>query len=111
MNKRLTYGLTLLAALTIATGCSNKDPQRKGTEAGKAMCECYKLSSSDEVEACLDKIEKEHQEYITDTAYLNAVESQLLQCITDGVMDIVKPIKEAQNPVKKAVADSNDVEK
>lgn len=110
MNKRLTSGLAILAVLALTIGCSNKDPQRKGTEAGKAMCECYKLGSADEVEACLDKIEKENQEYLTDTSYLNAVESQLLQCITEGVTDIVKPIKEVQDSVKKAVADSDKAE-
>ena len=60
MNKRFTLALALLALLAATSACTGKDPQRKGNEAGKAMCECYKLESSDEVEACLNKIESEN---------------------------------------------------
>lgn len=107
MNKKITIVFSLLAVMVLASGCNNKDPQRKGTEAGKAMCECYKLNSQEEIEKCLQKIENENQEYLTDTSYLNAVEGQLLECITEGVTDIVKPIKEAQKPAKDSVADSS----
>ena len=108
MNKRLTLGMALVALLAVTVGCSNKDPQRKGLEAGKAMCECYKLESPDEVDACLNKIAKENQEYLTDTSYLNAVEGQLLECITEGITDIVKPLKETKKTENNPVADSND---
>ncbi len=111
MNKRFTLALALLALLAATSACTGKDPQRKGNEAGKAMCECYKLESSDKVEACLNKIESENQEYLTDTSYQNAVESQLLKCITEGVFDIAKPLKETSEPENEPVADTVDTPK
>lgn len=111
MNKRFTLASALLALLAATSACTGKDPQRKGNEAGKAMCECYKLESSDEVETCLNKIESENQEYLTDTSYQNAVESQLLKCITEGVFDIVKPLKETSEPKNEPIADTVDTPK
>ena len=80
----------------MCTSCGNKDPHKKGDAAGIAACECYRLEDADAVNACLDKIEKENQEYLTDTAFTNAMEARLLECISQGVLDIVKPIKEAE---------------
>lgn len=105
MNKRLTIVATLMAALTLTTACSNRDPHRRGIEAGKAACECYKLEGLEAVQKCLDQIEKDNQELLTDTAYINAIESQLLECITDGVIDIEKPIKEKPSP-KTTISDT-----
>jgi len=108
MNKRLIVVATLMAALTLTTSCSNRDPHRRGVEAGKAACECYKLEGLDAVEKCLNDIERANQELLTDTAYTNAVEAQMLECITDGVIDIVKPIKEAPEPkpISESTADT-----
>jgi hypothetical protein len=105
MNKRFMIATVLFGALMLTTACKGGDPHSKGVEAGKAACECYKLDGLEAVEKCLDKIERENQEFLTDTAYTNAVEAQLLECITDGVIDIVKPIKEAPAP-KAAPADT-----
>ncbi|MBP5189588.1 MAG: hypothetical protein J6031_01580 [Bacteroidales bacterium] len=98
MNKRLILIAAFFCVAMVLEGCSNKDPHRRGIEAGKAACECYKLDDAEAVENCLNEIEIANQELLTDTAYTNAVESQLLECITDGVIDIVKPIKEAPQP-------------
>lgn len=104
MNKRITIATALFMTALVLNGCGNKDPHKKGIEAGKAACECYKLDTAEEVEKCLDQIEKSNQELLTDTAYINAVETQLLECITDGVIDIVKPIKEKEKPLQKKEA-------
>ena len=98
MNKRFRIAAIILCTLMVVTGCGSKDPHKRGVEAGKAACECYKLEGMDAVNDCLNRIEKENQELLTDTAYTNAVEAQLLECITDGVIDMDKPIKEAPMP-------------
>ena len=98
MNKQLATAVTLIGICAVLAGCGNSDPRRKGTAAGKAACECYKLEGLEAVEECLDKIERDNQAFLTDTAYTNAVEAQLLECITEGVIDIDKPIKEIALP-------------
>ena len=102
MNKRFAITVTLLGTCAVLAGCGNSDPRHKGTEAGKAACECYKLEGLEAVEECLDKIERDNQEFLTDTAYTNAVEAQLFECITEGIIDIDKPIKEAALPDESA---------
>ena len=93
MNKALKTAATLLAATLLCIACNGKDPHSRGVAAGKAACDCYKLDGLEAIEACLNEIEANNQEFLTDTAYLNACEQQLLECITDGVVDIDKPIK------------------
>lgn len=105
MNKRFTIAMAMLCTLLVTIGCGSKDPHKRGLEAGKAACDCYKLEGLDAVNSCLDNIEKDNQELLTDTAYINAVEAQLLECITDGIIDIEKPIKEKASP-KTAVSDT-----
>ena len=84
-----------LAAIATAAGCllsacGNKDPHKNGIAAGKAACECYQLATLEDQDHCLDQIDSTYQDFLTDTAYTNAVEAQLLQCISNGVLDIVK---------------------
>ncbi|MBO4307186.1 MAG: hypothetical protein J5848_02605 [Bacteroidales bacterium] len=93
MNKTVKTAIIISVALIACCSCSKGDPRKRGVEAGKAACECYKLNDSKEIESCLSKIENENQEILTDSAYLNAVDEQLLQCISDGVIDIENPIK------------------
>lgn len=98
MTKKVATTLALFCAALVLTGCGSNDPHRRGVEAGKAACECYKLEGLEAVENCLNKIEKDNQELLTDKAYTDAVEQQLFECITDGVIDIAKPIREPQAP-------------
>ncbi len=76
--------------LLFLAACSSGDPHKHGVAAGKAACECYKLENLDAIDACLDKIEKENSEFLTDTAYTNAVENEILDCITLGISDIIQ---------------------
>ncbi|MBP5548520.1 MAG: hypothetical protein J6X58_06500 [Bacteroidales bacterium] len=94
MNKAIKNIAILSLALLFASSCGKGDPRKKGIDAGKAACECYKLDGLEAVEGCLKKIENDNQEFLNDTAYCNAMEEQLLKCVSDGVIDIVKPIKE-----------------
>lgn len=80
--------------MTFCVACGKGNPRAKGLAAGKEACECYKLETQEEVDACLDKIEFDNKEWLHDTAFTRAMESMMLECITDGVIDIVKPIKE-----------------
>lgn len=107
MNKTVRTIIPILCLLLLCSACDTKDPHKKGIAAGKAACECYKLEGLEAVEACLEKIEQQNQEFLTDTAYLSACEQQMLECITDGITDADKPITEAPANVF-AKADAND---
>jgi len=85
---RLVAALALTGSLLAA--CGNKDPYKNGVAAGQAACDCYRLESIEEQEHCLDQIDSTYRDFLTDTAYTNAVETQMLRCISDGVLDIVK---------------------
>ena len=102
MNKQIKYTLLACTALSFCVACGNGNPHVKGLAAGKEACECYKLEDQEKINACLDKIELENQEYIHDTSFTNAMESVMLECISDGVIDIVKPIKEYAEPQEEA---------
>lgn len=90
--------LILLAAgvLLLVTACSNKDPRHQGERAGKASCECYKLGTQEEIERCLDEVMEPYAKYVTDTTFTNAMEHEMLQCITQGVVDFDKPLRETE---------------
>ncbi len=94
MNKAITTSL-IIGATILCLSCSGKGPREEGLKAGKAACECYKLEGHEAVEACLNQIENEYKELMSDTAFINAMEETTLQCVSDGVIDIVKPIREA----------------
>lgn len=94
MSKLFKIIFALLCASLSLASCRSSDPHKRGIEAGKAACECFQLEGYEAVESCLHEIEKENHDFINDTAYINAMEVQMLQCIADGVVDIVKPIKE-----------------
>ncbi|MBQ7062888.1 MAG: hypothetical protein IJM88_06335 [Bacteroidales bacterium] len=83
-----------VVAVLLCCACANKDPHRRGVEAGKAACQCYQLEGLEAVSRCLDEIDKENTPYLYDTAYTNAMEAQLLNCITTGVIDAEKPIRD-----------------
>lgn len=85
--------LLSLTAIILAS-CNGGDPKSKGTEAGKEACKCYQLDNFEAVDSCLKKIEHENSDFLNDTAYINAMEEQMLRCASEGVIDIVKPIKE-----------------
>lgn len=95
MNKalRITLGISLLGLL--CTACGGNNPRNRGIEAGKAACKCYQLEGFEAVESCLKEIERNNAEFLDDTAYTNAMEEEMIRCANEGVIDIVKPIKEA----------------
>jgi len=92
--KKTLSPIHLVAALALTScllaACGNKDPYKNGVAAGQAACDCYQLESIEEQSRCLDQIDSTYREFLTDTAYTNAVETQMLRCISDGVLDIVK---------------------
>ncbi len=94
MNKRIRTTVIFSCALFLLASCSKGDPRKNGIEAGKAACQCYKLENAEDVSKCLSDIERKYQDFLTDTAYINASEEQQLKCISDGVIDIVHPIKD-----------------
>lgn len=96
MNKIFKYTIAALSVVFFCTSCGKGDPRKNGIEAGKAQCECYKLEGAEAVDNCLSEIEKKYVDFQTDTAFINAMEEQMINCITDGVVDIVNPIKEAK---------------
>jgi hypothetical protein len=98
MNKSVKFIIAVCGVLTMVS-CGSNDPYKKGVAAGKAACECYKMEGLEAVEQCIAKIERENQEFLNDSIYISACEEQMLNCITQGVIDADKPIKEA--PVKK----------
>lgn len=108
MNKSITLILSAVLFLFFCISCNNGNPRTKGLAAGKEACQCYKLEGLEEVSACLDKIELENKEYLSDTAFTNAMESMMLQCVSDGVIDIVKPIKEYTTPQKDTISVKTD---
>lgn len=79
--------LILPAIALLMISCSGGTPRERGKEAGKQACECYKLETFDETSACLNEIEKENADFVNDTAYINAMEEQLILCVADGVLD------------------------
>lgn len=83
----------LSLAVLLLSSCNDSKPHRRGVAAGKAACECYQLGSLDSVISCLDKIDKDNEEFLNDTAYTNAMEQQMLECISEGIIDISKPVK------------------
>lgn len=89
MNLKIKTLLVILASMMVFGACGNKDPHKKGIEAGKATCKCYQLEGQEAI-SCIEAIEKEYQMYLYDTTFTNAMELQLLDCISDGVADIVK---------------------
>lgn len=91
---------TALIATLLCCACNNKDPHRRGVEAGKAACQCYQLEGLEAVSRCLDEIDKENTPFLYDTAYTNAMEAQLLNCISTGVIDAEKPIKDIVKEVQ-----------
>ena len=93
-NTTLKIATVAAIALTL-TSCGSGSPRNRGTEDGKKACQCYKLDDPDAVEKCLSEIEQNNVEFKNDTAYTNAMEEQLLRCVADGIVDIVKPIKES----------------
>ena len=109
MNKAITTSL-IIGATILCLSCSGKGPREEGLKAGKAACECYKLEGHEAVEACLNQVENEYKEFMSDTAFVNAMEETTIQCVSDGVIDIVKPIKEvskAPEVKKEAENDTN----
>lgn len=93
MNNRVKLILMASFLVLAVASCKSGDPHRRGIAAGKEACECYKLSGIDTVLACLDRIDAENKEYQNDTAYTNAMEQQMLNCLSEGVVDITNPIK------------------
>lgn len=90
MNKSLKTILALSAAALFFSSCTGGTPRVRGTEAGEAACQCYKLGEFEAVDSCLKVIEQDNAEFLNDTAYTNAMEEQILRCVTDDVIDIVK---------------------
>lgn len=99
-NSILSVGL--VAVTLLLCSCGSKDPHRRGVEAGKAACQCYQLEGLEAVSRCLDEIDKENTPFLYDTAYTNAMEQQLLNCISSGVIDAEKPIKDIVKEVPPA---------
>ena len=93
MNKFFKCLFLFAGVGLLFTACHSNDPHKRGVAAGKEACECYQLNSLDSVMSCLDMIDKENQEYLNDTAYINTMEKQMLDCISEGIIDIAKPIK------------------
>lgn len=87
--KAFTFGALTVMALFALSSCGGGDPYRLGTEAGKAACKCYQIKDFDEQHECITEIEREYREWLEDTAFLRAMEVQTLNCIGDGVLDIV----------------------
>lgn len=104
MNKTVIISAILIAVAAMCSSCGNKDPRIMGTESGKAQCECYKLEGEESVNNCLGDIEKKYSDYLNDTAYIEASEVQMLNCISEGVVDMDKPIKDYRDTTKKAPA-------
>lgn len=90
MNKIIKGAVIISAATLFLVSCNNNNPRKRGIEAGKAACECYKLEDFEAVDSCMKRIEQENAEYLNDTAYINAMEEQFIRYITEGVNDIVK---------------------
>lgn len=90
MNKIVKTLLLISAATVILSSCGNGNPRKRGTEAGKAACQCYKLDDFESIDSCLKTIEQENAEFLNDTAYTNAMEEQILRCLADGVIDFTK---------------------
>ena len=95
MNKALRITLSIAVMGLLFASCGNNNPRNRGIEAGKAACKCYQLEGFEAVESCLKEIERNNAEFLDDTAYTNAMEEEMIRCANEGVIDIVKPIKEA----------------
>ncbi len=102
MNKTVIISTIFVAVAALCGSCGKKDPRLMGAESGKAQCECYKLEGEEAVKKCLDDIEKKYTDYLNDTAYIEASELQMLNCISEGVVDMDKPIKDFRDTTKKA---------
>ena len=102
MNPLYKIAIGTTVAALLCCSCANKDPHRRGVEAGKAACQCYQLEGLEAVSRCLDEIDKENTPFLYDTAYTNAMEAQLLNCISTGVIDAEKPIKDIVTEVPTA---------
>ncbi len=85
MNKTIKFLFAISFASLILSSCNNGNPRKRGIEAGRTACECYKLEDFETVDSCLKKIEVENAEFLADTAYTNAMEEQLIRCVSDGV--------------------------
>lgn len=116
MNKTFKLFFFVFATSLLCFSCGKKDPRLMGTESGKAQCACYQLEGEEAVNKCLDNLDKKYQEYLNDTAYIEAAEMQMLHCISDGIIDLDKPIKEILDTAKtkqlpdttETAADDND---
>lgn len=93
MNKIIKCLFLISVTTMLCVACNSGNPHKRGVAAGKEACECYQLNSLDSVMNCLDRIDNENKEYLNDTAYTNAMEEQMLQCISDGIIDISNPVK------------------
>ena len=93
MNKYFKLFPAAFVAVLLFVSCNSNNPHRRGIVAGQEACQCYQLHGLDSVVSCLDRIDRENHEFLNDTAYTNAMEQQMLECISDGVIDITKPIK------------------
>ena len=100
MNKSIKIFATVLASTLMCVSCGLKDPHSMGIEAGKAQCKCYQQEGEEAVASCLNDIELKYKDYLNDTAYIDAAETQMLRCISDGVIDIDNPIKEVSDAKK-----------
>lgn len=96
MRKTVSLLATCCAVLALLASCSNKDPRHQGEKAGKASCDCYQLDTQDEVESCLDEVMQLYTKYVTDTTFTNAMEKELLNCVSAGVVDFDKPLHEVE---------------
>lgn len=90
MNKVIKAIVCLSISVIFLSSCSGGSPRNRGIEAGKAACECYKLEDFESIESCLKTIEQENAEFLNDSAYTNAMEEQLLRCVSDGVIDFAQ---------------------
>ncbi len=99
MNKSIRIAFILLGGIMFAA-CGHGNPYSHGREAGKQACDCQKMDSMNAISDCLERLEAENQEYWSDTTFLRAMEEQQLECLTEGVKDIVKPIKEKKDKIK-----------
>lgn len=93
MNKAFKITIAIAAMGLFCVSCTNNNPRSRGIEAGKKACECYKLEDFKTVDSCLKVIEQENTEFLNDTAYTNAMEEELIRCVTEGVTDIAKPVQ------------------
>lgn len=91
MNKALAIIATISMVGLFCISCGNNNPRNRGIEAGKKACQCYNLENFEAVDSCLKLIENENADFLDDTAYTNAMEEQLIRCVSEGVIDIVKP--------------------